>query len=71
MQLINRKRHVIASVALMVAGLGIIGCAVELSDRGHDYPILVYGGFIMSMIGIAILSLLTWDYLREKLSLKG
>ncbi|USR02367.1 hypothetical protein [Sphingomonas aerolata] len=58
------------SVLLMIAGLVIIFIATSLSENGSDYSALVYAGFIVSLVGIALTSFVIWDFLRSKLGLK-
>ena len=54
----------------MALGLGIIFAATSLSVHGYDYPILVYVGFLIALVGIALTSFWIWDFLRSKLGLK-
>lgn len=50
-------------------GIMIIVTSIEISKRGHDYPILIYVGLAISFVGIFLTSLWFWDFIRGKLGL--
>jgi uncharacterized membrane protein AbrB (regulator of aidB expression) len=58
------------SVLSIVVGVAIIVAATSSSENGGDYSVLVYIGFIVSLVGIALMSLVVWDFVRSKLGLK-
>jgi hypothetical protein len=57
--------------ASIIFGIALIFGSLYISTKGYDYPLIVDIGFIILISGLMIISILFWDFIREKLKLKG
>jgi len=61
---------IIFGFAAIIVGLAIIFGAVFISHHDMDYPILVYIGYFICLIGISVISVWVMEFVRKLFKLK-
>lgn len=67
----SKRAQWILSILMIGFGMMLIYGALFISLRGYDYPFLVGLGFFVGLSGGLFFSFLFYDFLQNRLGLKG